>query len=390
MKDAVRGVFCTTTDAVGALAELVGDASEGAPVVGGALGGLADMAENLRGIACNVPPTTDNLPPAPFQGGQCETAYTFNAQFQVDGVNQGPNAGYSAVGPISTANAQFGPDEERPPEFGGGTSSQFSVISNITDGAANVVTLGGANWNPGDPERSSRYVITNMMRSDGQPDDCGNPGPDIPPYNPGDFTDTPQVDYDDDDGNPITINPTIVLAPVFVDVSGEIKIPVNINFDDGSQLFGDVNLSTGDIDFNFGNGPGDCQEPQPVRDDDSVEGDEPADPDENNIDPIVAVLVKVVSIDPGAKVTEIASENNFSNLFVPRLAWGSFQCLIEDGGGLGWSVDFDVRQRVQIVECPVSWGARFVNVTAQPGVSITYVALRGKTTRQLLLEKSNP
>ena len=359
--NAVRNSFCAAAGAVGGAAGLVGDSVEALTGSGGGFSAAAGAIEGARAIACNTPTNPANIPDPPFTGGQCP-----GGVYQV-GLVMAPGGTYvinNVVGPIQSIDCE---------PFGAGSR----ILINGAQVQASTNAL-----------RACPIDQTNIVRTDGQPDDCGDPGVPVTPYDPGDWTENPSVDFDDDGGNPVNINPTLIFAPVTVAVDGTVNVPVTVNFNDGSSLFGDFNLSTGDIQFGGGGNGGEGQEPKPVRDDDSVEGDDPNNPEDELADPIIAVLVKVTNVT-NAKVTEIpATGGGAYDLTVPRLGWISFYCLIADGGGKAWTKDIDVRNRVQITECPIPWGA--VNVDVQPatGVTLSYTALRGKTTRQLLLESS--
>jgi len=371
---AVSNAFCATTDAVGGAAGLIGDSIDALP---GGNAGLADALaglENLASMACNRQPQQAPPPPPPFTGGQCPgVSYLVNFTSTVTNPSS-PNFGQT----VTEGSTHPGPI--------GGFANIFPSTGNPNFGSV-VLSHGLDQFGNTTSEFQGRENASINFVS-GSPDNCGDAAPVPPPYVPGDYTDNPTIDYDDDDGNPVTINPTLVVAPIFIDANAEVHVPVSIEFQDGSSLFGDVNLSTGDVEFNFGSGPGDCQEPKPTRDDDSVDGDDPGEEGDNFTDPIIGVLVKVTSVGSDAKITEIETELGVSNLFVPRLANVTFQCLVEDGGGRAWTERINVQYLTQLIECPISWGALNVSVVAEPGVSLTFTALRGKTTRQLVAEQA--
>lgn len=359
--DAVRSSFCAAAGAVGGAAGLIGDSVEALTGSGGGFSAAAGAIEGMRGLACNEAPNPANIPEPPFSGGQCP-----GAVYQV-GVVMAPGGTFiinNVVGPIGSITAQ---------PFGAG--AQILINGVVRAGSTNAL-------------RAPPIDQINVVPNAGQPNDCGDPGVPVTPYDPDDWTDNPSVDFDDDGGNPVNISPTLIFAPVTVAVNGEINIPVDINFNDGSSLFGDFNLTTGDISFGGGGNGGPNQEPKPVREDDSIDGDDPGNPEDNLADPIIAVFVKVLTVD-NAKVTEIPAVNSGGyDLTIPRLGWISFYCLIEDGAGKAWTHDIDVRNRAQITECPIPWGAINVDVQPASGVTLVYTALRGKTTRQLLLEQA--
>jgi hypothetical protein len=361
------------------LLNLLGNIYEGlgAEVQGEDLIALGNSVRQARGLVCGEPAPA--LPPPPFTGGQCPGVdYTVVTETVVNGSGQG-QVTTIGPGPVDAGT------ERREDETGTFAFVEFSGPWSGGSNPGNEFTriLGSAS----DPNTVSLNVIS-VTRNDGLPDDCGDPSIGPPTYEPGDYTTNPTITYDDPaGGSPITINPDVTVTPVYIDGDGLINVPIIFNFEDGSSLFGDIVLSTGDIVFNIGGGTGPTTptDDSPVPDDGGPDGD-PADPGEEDEPRIIAVMCRTTAIASTARVGPIDQDGGAPELYIPRLGQVTFKCTIGGGRGVAWTQDIDIRYSVCVIPCPVSWGALGVAVTPMPGVSISFTPIRGKSRRTLALE----
>jgi hypothetical protein len=366
LEGAVRSAYCTITAPLPATLGLAGAIYKGlgAEVNGEDLQNAGGLVRNARNLACNAPPEPN--PPPDFTGGQCPgTQYQFRAQFTVDGSNAGSNNQYTANGPISQSISDRGDGGCR---------------ADIFDGDGNIVTTGGSG-----PDTSCRYEITDMQRTDGQPDNCGNPGPSRPPYIPENYTLPVPIDFDDNTGSPITIAPDLTIGPIVPDFGNGLSVPITINFESGSSLFGDFNISDNTINFGIGGDGGTGQqpgEPEPNPDPGGPDGEE-EEGDEGQGRPIIAVLVVCDTPDNNSEVTEIPGPSGSGGIWVPRLASVSFRCEVGDNRGVAWTSDIDVKLLTSIIPCPVQWGAVSVRVVPRDGVNLSFTPIRGVSLREL-------
>jgi hypothetical protein len=305
------------------------------------------MWANAAGLACNRPAAdlSGEVAP-PFQGGQSPgVIYVFDCQSTDKGVPNSPIFNRSGVGPLSITF-------DVPP-------SQTSAAQ-IRDGNGNEIIAAGSNA----PDADINWLIFNVVRADGQPDTGGDPPAQGPPYDPGDFTITPTVNYDDRDNNPQSFSPTIVFKPTIVAPNGEFTVPISIDMPDGSQLFGDFNLTTGDISIGGGNGAGDGVS-GPDR-----ELPEGQPPEENEA--LVGVRVRsTISSLSQARVTELLSSGTAPNLYVPRVASVLFRR--ESSVGDGWSEAIDVKTLDSVIYAEGE--AVDYSVVAREGVTISVNAI---------------
>lgn len=156
-----------------------------------------------------------------FSGGQCEAAYVASVSWeQADSgcnVTQGSNPSLGVgFGPISLQFVTVGTPPGSPVDLCPGFSYNRVLLTN-RDGQ---VTLVGAS-------RGVRLLSFNIAREDGQPDDCGNPPPDLlpgptPPPNPPDDGTPDPTDNPGDPADPIVPIPPFVdprFGPIPIDFS---------------------------------------------------------------------------------------------------------------------------------------------------------------------------
>lgn len=343
---AVRAGLCNTTSLAQRTAEL-GQGfwnSVGLRGAGQTSSQAAQMWGNAAGLACNREPQDieDAIAP-PFSGGQCPgvfyrviTTNAPNPPFNPAQSTSGPG-----VGPLSYVT-----------DNGPGFSS-----AGIVDANGNAIAGGSYDGSNGPVV----VTVIDVQRLDGQPDDCGDAPVSVDPYDPANFTVSPPVTFTDENGTDVTINPTIVYSPITTNEGNEFSAPFEITFEDGSSLFGDFNLSTGDINIGPGNsGGGGAAGPEREKD--------PDEPLEEGEEIIGVRVVSAFATLSGARLTEIATVGNAPNLYVPRLATVLFRR--ETAVGNGWSQPYDVQTTDAVIYSDVV--SIDAAVTFRPGVTGSY------------------
>lgn len=303
IRDTALSIYCTAAAPVATGLAILGNVYEG---LGGEEQGedLRDAAQLYRSaqqVACNRPP--DDIGPAVnpgFSGGQC-----VGDIYEVDtSRNGGPpstqtmtNQGQPIQGPISGIE-QF--------DNGTGLFNYRLIVGNgFTNLATNFTT----------PQNFTIVAIRNLTNPS---DPCGNPGPEIPQYDPTDWTSTPTINYDDDGGNPMTVSPTVVFSPNFLGPDGGLRVPFDFEFAPGVNLTGDINLNTGDITLGGGgngNGP-DYSDPQEEEQPSGGPGE---------LGDVIGVRVVSTEDGSGVDTTEILQTGGNPNIYVPRTATVAFR-----------------------------------------------------------------
>ena len=323
--DTVRQGLCNTLSIAQRTAQL-GErfyGTVGLRPIADASGQAAQLWSNAAGLACNrVPQDLSNEVVPPFQGGQCPgVRYSFTRTVEFPPNPPGtPRVFNSVLGPLQYVERVT--DQRR--------------ITEVLDGEGEVVSSASTDLDNAQPIIN----VFNVVRDDGLPDDCGNPPAQGPEYNPVDFTLPRTINFDDDGGNPQSINVDLVYKPVNTNESGDFVVPIDVEFEDGSSLFGDFNLTTGDINFGGGNTDGDGVTNEPT---------ELEDNEENVPEGLVVVGCRViVAIDENAsRATEIFGDGSSPNLFVPRLGTIRFRYQAP-GGGATLGPDISVKQRNEL------------------------------------------
>lgn len=318
-----------------------------------ASGQAAQLWSNAAGVACNRPPQDiSGIVGPPFSGGQCEgVLYTVNfLRGRENDPPRPPEDASNCVGPISEG-------------FAVGPSGQPRAFIQTGDGERAGIA------GPADRSNDPFLNITSVVRQDGQPDDCGDPPGEGPDYDPADFRVPRTINYDDEGGTPRSVDVDIQFNPVLTD-GNDFVVPFEIEFEPGSSLFGDFNLTTGDINIGAGNGDGGGVTDDPV---------ELEDDDEDVPDGLVIVGCRViVAIDETAsRATEIFGNLGTPNLFVPRLGTIRFRYLAP-GGGATLGPDISVKQRNELF-----WsGPVAIGVAKQEDIGSTF------TVRLIVVKES--
>lgn len=382
--EVVKEAFCAITNAVEdtlALGDNLYD-SVGLPGNPATPGPAAQELRNQRNLFCNEPP--DDVAPfvqPPFSGGQCTFSYTINYSYEITNSSGGTDTGSGvtqADGPIEGTRSEV-------TNPGGGQRANGFIV--VEGGESEIFVIASALVGAGDPEPIANVTINSVTPVGGGPDNCGDPPPVLPPYSPGDYTVNENVTYIDNNDVEVTIPVGIVVAPVSVNNDLSVNVPVTLEFSGGIEVSANLDLSTGDFNFNVENN---IDNPTPVVDP-TIELD-PSGPQGDPLDEnapigqkIIGVYIKTTNIGPEYTGNAQPSVIGGEEFYVPRLGTVTFQCEILSSSGLGWTQDIDIKYRSQTVYCPVPWGARAVAITPYFGVTMETTLIRGEPERDLML-----
>lgn len=301
-------------------------------------GGIANT-----GIAlfCDRPPLT---PPPGGGSGRCATSYrlrayiTYRDRFTPDAplVTElfGANDNNTYPGPLG---------EPVVSDNGQRFSIGFSNISGFITG-------------PFYQGETPTFTLANE-RVDGLPDECGDDGQPVQPVPP------------EDRQRPIVVGDIdidISIGNGNITIGGDLIVPINI---DGPELTisGELNLNTGDINFNFGGTPTD-----PKCDDDKPDVDEPPPPAEDDEEEeegeptIVGVIVRSTTEISKLKATEVY-QDIAPNIYAPKIGHVSFK--IKVGDYFCWTSDIYVKNKNNYIQNPSRFPAVAVAGTPEKGVS---------------------
>lgn len=354
-------------------------------------------------LFCNREPPP--LPDSGFIGGRCPVPYEITVVERRDGVPGTSAEGQFVVWTNASPFVVQGPLTPTGGSIpvgavvGGHSAGYFGVIN----GAGNQLNFslttkqaGAANTNITNWTVTSRNVTA--TRQDGLPDDCGDsiiPIPPVPNPNP---TIPDDVEYEDDDGNPVTIPVNIVFGFPFIFINGTLNVPfrVQINPEINFNIDGTINLETGDVNFNFGGTPGgDGCLPKPP-DDFTPIGDEPPDPDpgipqpdpvdddptDDRLKDIIRGVIVTASVDnPDAT---IINQIENPDLYIPRI--GNVQFAIQIRNSVSWTERVNVTNLRQFIPCPWEGGAIDVRGTPEPGVIMTLTPVIGQVSDRVRYE----
>jgi len=348
-----RNLFCTAT------AVTARGVSIGASVYDNlGLGPAADAAEaaaqlwsNANNVACSrAPVNITGQFSLPFQGGQCPDSYNVGGTANwLDGgvprsVTRDPSLA-TLTGPLSVEII---------------SPSKQSVVSP----SGGAVTLGP----DFDPSITDYTVSWQVIPVSGNPDNCGDPPEEGPVYNPNEFRFNPTIDYDDDNGDPQTITPEIQFKPITLSPTGDFVVPIEFNFGNEGSLFGDFNLTTGDINIGNNNSIGDGIDNEPRELEDEEENDDP--------DSVVVGVRIISSVDESVvRATTIFQSGGNPNIYAPALGFVTFQYELPSGG-TAWGPDIPVKNTDFVV-----WSPRpALTAKATPNIGASF-------TTRLLVEK---
>lgn len=356
----LRSAWCTVLQNTGNFLDALPD-----PIVESGDVPIARLNRWLYRQFCNREPPA--APTPPFSGGQCPTMYDVTLLKNAVLGNGDPKPGY----PDSITVRGMGPVEgfiiTQDP---GSVQVIFVVFADGNDYAGNL--------NLPD-EEFVNCAITNIVRLDGLPDNCGDPPPETPPPEP-DYNDIDvDIEYSPDVGADITVPVNFTFAPVRVNIRGEATIPINIDVGGvNAYVNGEFNLNTGDITFNFGNrnyGNHDKPKPDDYGTDDNLP-DNPDDvpddvtiplPDDDTNDPVSVIRGVIVTVTETSNVITTIIQNDNPDIYAPNL--GYVQFAIPIGRNIAWTSDIPVKNKRNFIPCPWEGGALDVRGTPRPGVT---------------------
>lgn len=350
-------------------------------------------------------------PPAPFEGGQCEGywyRYTsvVNWRRLSDGLTgEETNTTWASLGILSNpeiTNWQANP------------RGTFQITTN--SGAATKVLFRTNQLGPGGQAHEIVDArIENVRKdltipggaTDSAEDDCGDPVSDVQPVPK--IDDSIDIDYDDDDGNPVTLpsNPIEWFPPCFSPTGVKLPFKVQTPLGDvcGKANFGLDSIGLGsnitpEIEFSQ------CRDNDlalpPVTPANEVfslsgpMGSGSAEPDSELVGsaigsfdpetekPILGVLVvgareNMDRLDQTKVIGSLSQE--FPPLLYPDICSVRFLLILETENGTSFS--YSQPQRVQQVQsyvpCPSQFGAAAVEVLWRPGWNGTYQEARRKS-----------
>lgn len=333
---------------------------------GGAYNGAAALYAQRCGLP--LPPTFPATPN--FTGGQCNALYRVNYTLRYFAI---PTQAYDTTNSFILNAA--GPIKGMRFRQSGGRDRWFVVgATSLTNPAEFEYDAGSLQT--GTIRLPSTYYITSVVRNGGVADNCGNPGPQAPPYTPGSNTFNTNVTYVDNSGNTVTIPVVIAFGYARADINGTIEIPFTANFTANPELnfTGNFNLNTGGYSTNGGNqggGTSDCVKnpdkntpdtpiaPPPADDPDPGLPNDPVNNDPEQEKVIVGVFVRTTTVPPN--VTRIFQASN-PDVFAPDLGLVSFR--IRSGKYAGWTEDIRVKNLNAYIPAPP--GVRAIDVRGTP------------------------
>jgi len=310
-------------------------------------GGSPEFIQNttkaLRRLAGCDPADDPVIPPPPFTGGQCPgVAYTVSFQNNANGSPIGPPATRVGTGP-----------------FGGGALDGPGRGGLIFAGVFEPTLVGTGAEAP---------TILSVVRTDGEPDTCGDIPPVFPPVTPIDID--IDVTYNIDDGTEVTVTIPFIYAPITTDINGFFRIPFTFEFGD-IDFSGNISLEP---NFNVTINP-----PTGPRGTDSPLTDLPAPDDEIPVEPstyeerVIGVVVQSRLVGE-QQLTTIFTED-IPQILAPRCGSVKFGYAIGDRSF--WSPDIDIKDLNCFIPCPFSQGADTVAASPAPGVVLNYVPIFG-------------
>lgn len=376
----IRNAFCTYLGT----AEGFFSSLPRAPLAAGELFPAIPIATTrfARRFLCDREPPPSSDPP--FSGGQCAgVAYDVTVFYEVrsngvvidtDTRTLRPNGEILGVVPVL---------DNTPP----GTSYQIQLrVNPDTNGGNSFFNVSAGS---GGDNYTATASIVSIVRVDGLPDDCGQPLPE--PTNPPQPSPVIDIDinYEDADGNSFNLVLPIVFAPVRVNLEGQLTVPFRVSIDPTFEVNanGEININTGDINFNFKNinlPPGGTENQDDYESPDDVPDYPPTvpnsiipvppQPDEPSTSTVIrAVIVTVTSYDSNATVI---FQGDNPDIYAPNLGFVNFGISI--GNAVAWTSDIPVKNFRNFLECNWPGGAIAVRGTPRPGVTWTLTPVRLK------------
>lgn len=342
--NSVRDNFCSATSNLSTAVSIGADLYDrlGQTTASDLISRQAQFVGGAADLVCNrTPRNTAALTPVPFSGGQCVgDIYTIFVSR-----NGGPESDRTTTTDNNPIEGPIQNIRQVTNEFG-----LFDYVITVGNGTVNA----GTNFTT-----PQNWVITRVENLTVPADPCGNPPPSTPPFDQNDFTFTDNITYDDDGGNPVNISPDLNFRPIILGPGAKLEVPINITFEDGASLVGNLDLSTGDIEFNNTNTGGDGV----------PSGGEELTTNPDQLPPRTVIIgVRVIAlVDPDvSKATRIFQTGDNPDIYAPRL--GNLQFLYRTpSGAAGWSADIPIKNVNQVI-----WAeSDAVSVAASPEIGTT-------------------
>jgi hypothetical protein len=310
-----------------------------------------------------LPPT-----PPPFTGGQCPTTYSIRFERRVRNSQcddygpwnlNGPLGAYQ--GPISSISTVTSESQ------GGGFLDELRVVA--ANGTFDIAAVS----RPEDCGLVAQVRNIEVIRQDGQPDNCGDPTADPPPFPPeGDVTNV-NITYVNNEGDNVTelgdlvIFAPVVIAPVTVIAPIRVDLP-DVSFNGNIVLSPDFNIQLQPPSFR--RGPGDTDAPPPPENPDTS----PTTPQDDSTRRIIGAITTVTSDPSSGLATEVASATG-PDLFVPRMGTLSFR--VRASGSLSWTTPVDIKTTRQFIPAPENVQALDAIASPNPNYSIAVTLVYG-------------
>lgn len=321
---------------------------------------LPNFGEFWNRTLCDRDAPLPSSPPQ-FTGGQCPgVEYDVFFTFDYRGT-QGPNCTLSTgsrtrrgLGPVQGVFVTAG-DSPNPDRYNSVVTTKFADGDQVGPATFTEFECDG-------------YAITGVTvtRVDGQPDNCGNPPPVVPPFPSGGDTINIDVTYVNNDGDTVTelgdfnLFAPIVIAPVTIVAPIRVNLP-DVNFNGTIVLSPEFGVELQPPSFR--RGPGDTDDPPPDEDPTTS----PVTPDDDSDRRLIGAITTVTAGIANGKATQLDGDSG-PDLFVPRMGTLSFR--VRTAASLAWSQPLDIKTTTQFHPAPENVQSLDAVATPNPGYTI--------------------
>lgn len=335
---------------------------------------VIDTIRRARRAVCDNPDPEVDVPEASFSGGQCPgTRYRVETASS-SGWGRCPGSLASITNPSTTGDRDdvYGPIENISIEVEsegdcGPTRVQAFIDARDANGQPARFESGGSMATGRSDLFLQGFQIDSISITavDG-PDDCGDPDePPIPDYSP--VTIRRDVTYIDNSETEITEEGDFTInAPVLI--GGNIIAPVSIDLG-GVEVPVELNLSTGDITFDFEGG--DTPAPTDDGDDDIPPPDDEPEIEEGSL--IYGLIVYSTPATGEGSVTSEIAQGDAPVLLLPRTGNVWFQVPV--GDRISWMGPIPVQSQNQLVPVPGGLAASGYRLFPNTGWQLSVVRM---------------
>lgn len=321
---------------------------------------LPDFGEFWNRVLCDRNAPLPEGPPQ-FTGGQCPTQYSFQCERRI---RDSQCDGYGAWNPIGPFGSYTGP-------IGGvsvvtRTAQNGGFIDEISISTATGVVDTAAVARPEDCGLVAEIRNIQFNRLDGQPDNCGDPAPVVPPFPPQGDTVNIDITYVNNDGDNVTelgdlnIFAPVVIAPVTIVAPIRVDLP-DVSFNGNIVLSPDFNIELQPPSFR--RGPGNTDGPPPDEDPTTS----PDTPEDDSDRGLIGAITTVTGGITDGKATQLDGDSG-PDLFVPRMGTLSFR--VRTATSLAWSQPLDIKTTTQFHPAPNNVQLLDAVATPNPGYTI--------------------